>query len=225
MTLDWDWAFAASVLPALVSALGVTLVATVGGMVLALTLGLGLALAGGARRRAVSWPAAVLVAFVRNTPLLLQLYFLFYVAPEFGLTLTPLVTGILVLGLHYGTYTAAAYRAGIEAVPRGQWDAAAALGLGRARTVGRVILPQALPPILPVLGNYLVSMLKETPLLASITVLDVMHTARSIGAETFRYVEPLTLVGLLFLAISLCASRLIARLSARVPALAGQGLA
>jgi polar amino acid transport system permease protein len=150
---------------------------------------------------------ALAVEFLRSTPLLIQIYFLFYVMPQFGVTLSPLITGVLALGVHYSAYMSEVYRAGIDSVPSGQWDAATALNLGRLHAFRRVILPQALPPVVPALGNYVIAMFKDTPMLSTITVLEVLNVARTVGSETFRYVEPLTLVGLFFLAASLLAAR------------------
>jgi polar amino acid transport system permease protein len=110
------------------------------------------------------------------------------------------------------------YRAGIEAVPRGQWEAAAALSLSRSHTFFRIVLPQAIPPIVPSLGNYIVAMFKETPLLSTITVVELLYTAKDIGSETFRYLEPFTLVGVLFLALSLIAMAGIRFVERRLPA-------
>lgn len=210
--MTFDWRFAWEILPELLGALEVTLEATGLGMGLALVLGLAWAVARRSRRRLVAMPAAGLVEFVRSTPLLVQIYFLFYVAPSVGLAASPLVSGVFALGLHYSAYTAEVYRAGIEGVPKGQWEAAIALNLGRWHTWRAIILPQAIPPVIPALGNYLVAMFKDTPLLAAITVLELLQTAKLIGAETFRYLEPLTLVGVLFLVLSLLASRLVRRL-------------
>jgi len=210
--LTFDWRFAWEILPELLRALVVTLQATGLGMALALALGLVWAVLRRSRRRLVALPATGLVEFVRSTPLLVQIYFLFYVAPSLGLSASPLVSGVFALGLHYSAYTAEVYRAGIEGVPKGQWEAAIALNLGRWRTWRAIVLPQAIPPVIPALGNYLVAMFKDTPMLAAITVLELLQTAKLIGAETFRYLEPLTLVGAIFLAVSLLAVRLVRRL-------------
>lgn len=210
----WDSSYAWEVLPELLRALGVTLEATFLGFGLALVLGLVWAVMRRSRRRLVRTPVAWLVEFVRSTPLLVQLYFLFYVLPTVGLAASPLLTGILALGLHYSAYTAEVYRAGIDGVPRGQWEAALALNLGGGQTFRRIILPQAIPPIVPALGNRLVAIFKDTPLLAGITVLELLQRAKLLGAETFRYLEPLTLVGLIFLILSLISSRLIRRVEA-----------
>jgi polar amino acid transport system permease protein len=198
----WDWSYVAEILPILAGAAVVTIQATLLGFVLAAIVGLILAIL----RFAVpwlSWPIAALVEFIRSTPLLIQIFFLFFVLPEFGIVLDAFTAGVLALGLHYGAYCSEVYRAGLEAVPRGQWEAAIALNLNQTTTFRDIILPQALPPIVPALGNYLVALFKETPLLSAIAVLELMQTAKILGSETFRYNEPITLVGLFFLAMSL----------------------
>jgi polar amino acid transport system permease protein len=113
------------------------------------------------------------------------------------------------LGLHYSCFTAEVYRAGIEGVPAGQWDAARALDLSRYQTYRHVILPQAIPPILPALGNYLIAMFKDTPLLSAITVVEVLQQALNFGSEHFRYLEPLTVVGAMYLVLSLISGTLV----------------
>ena len=203
----FDLRFAAEILPELLGALVVTVEAALLGTLLALVLGLAWAVVRRSRRYWMARPVRWIVDFIRSTPLLIQLYFLYFGLPAFGVSASPLLTGILGLGLHYSTYCSEVYRAGIEGVPRGQWEAARALGFRRLDTWRRVVLPQAIPPIVPALGNYLISMFKDSPLLAAITVTELLQTAKIIGAEGFRYLEPLTLVGLLFLAVSLVASR------------------
>ncbi len=212
----FDWGFAWEVLPALLEASLVTVQATVLGMILALALGLVWAILRRSAIRAVSWLAASSVEFIRSTPLLVQIYFLFYVLPNFGFTFSPLVTGVVALGVHYSAYTAEVYRAGIDNVPKAQWEAAMALNLSRFDALKSIILPQAIPPMIPAMGNYLVSMFKETPILAAITVHELMQAAKLIGADTFRYLEPLTMVGVVFLAVSLVAARLVKQLELRL---------
>jgi len=218
MTFDWDWEFAMAVLPALARALYVTVEATAAGAGLALTLGLLLAVLRRSRIRSLSVSVAWAVEFVRSTPLLIQIYFLFYVVPRFGFTMTPLITGIIALGVHYSAYAAEVYRAGIDSVPREQWEAAAALNLPPGRTFLRIILPQAVRPVVPALGNYVVAMFKDTPLLSTITVAELLYTAKDIGAQTFRYLEPFTLVGVLFLVVSLAAAAAVRIVERRLPA-------
>lgn len=211
----FDWPFILKITPALLRAFLVTIEATLVGMALALVAGLVWAVLRRSRRRLLAGAVSWLVEFVRSTPLLVQIYFIFFVLPEFGLKFSPLTTGFFALGLHYSAYTAEVYRAGIEGVPKGQWEAAAALNMGRYRTWRSVILPQAIPPTIPALGNYLVAMFKDTPMLAAITVMELLQTAKLIGAETFRYLEPLTIAGVLFLLVSLLSSYFIRQLELR----------
>jgi polar amino acid transport system permease protein len=218
----FDWSFALEILPTLGSALVITIEATLLGMLVAVTLGLVLALLRRSRLRIVSLPTAFVIEFVRSTPLLVQMYVLFYVLPLTGVRMSPLATGITALGLHYATYCAEVYRAGIEAVPRGQWEAATALNMSRWRTAVGVVLPQAIPPVVPALGNYLVAMFKDTPLLSAITVVELLQQSKMIGSATFRYTEPLTLVGLLFLALSLVAAWGVRGLEARLQRYGGK---
>ncbi|CAB3821480.1 L-cystine transport system permease protein TcyB [Achromobacter animicus] len=222
MTPIFDWSFALEILPTLGSALVITIQATVLGMLVAVTLGLVLAMFRRSKLRIVSLPTAFFIEFVRSTPLLVQMYFLFYVLPLTGAQMSPLMTGIVALGLHYATYCAEVYRAGIEAVPRGQWEAATALNMSRWRTTVGVVLPQAIPPVVPALGNYLVAMFKDTPLLSAITVVELLQQSKMIGSATFRYTEPLTLVGLLFLALSLVAAWGVRGLEARLQRFGGK---
>lgn len=203
--MDWSWEFVFEILPTLVEGVKITILATLLGSIVATVLGLGFALLRRSRSKAVSRPTVVLVEFVRGTPLLVQLYFLFYILPDLGITLAPLVAGVIGLGLHYATYTAEVYRAGIENVPRGQWEAAKACNLSVRQTWQHIVLPQAVRPMIPALANYFVAMFKETPLLSAITVLELMNQARSVANFHYRYLEPMTLVGVFFLAISLVA--------------------
>ena len=200
--MDWDWGFVFQILPTLGSGVLVTIQATILGSAVAMVLGLVMAILRRSRNRAVSNTVAGLLEFVRGTPLLVQLYFLFYILPDLGLVLSPLVAGVLGLGLHYATYTAEVYRGGIDNVPSGQWEAAKAVNLSTRQTWINVILPQAVPPMIPALANYFVAMFKETPLLSAITVLELMNQARSVANFNYRYLEPMTLVGVFFLAIS-----------------------
>lgn len=199
----WNWEFAADALPEILRGLGTTLSAVCWGMLGALVLGLVWAIGRRSSSRGVAWPIAAMVEFVRSTPLLVQIFFLFYVLPNFGISLSPFVTGVFALALHYSCYTAEVYRAGIEAVPAGQWQAAVALNLSPWQTYRHVVLPQAIPPIVPALGNYLIAMFKDTPMLSAITVLEILQRAKIVGKETFRFLEPLTIVGAVYLALSL----------------------
>jgi polar amino acid transport system permease protein len=212
----WEWGFAWEILPDLLDGLVITLKATGAGIALALVLGLVLAMLRRSRNRLISWPTGGLIEFIRSTPLLVQLVYMFYVLPHFGITLDAFTTGALTLGLHYGTYTSEVYRAGIEHVQVGQWEASTALGLGPQLTWTRIVLPQAIPTVMPGLGNYLIAMFKEIPLLSSITIVEVLRVGQNICASEFRCVEPYTLVGVIFLVISIPSSILVRALEGRL---------
>lgn len=206
----WDTssplAFALSILPILGIGLIVTVEATVAGFLIAMGFGLVLALLRRSRIKAIAWPTGLVIEFIRDTPLLVQLFFLYYVLPIYGITLPAFLTGALALGLQYSAYTSEVYRGGLDAVPRGQWEASIALNLSRAKTYRDVVIPQAVPRIVPALGNYLVSMLKDTPVLSVVSVLDMLNLANLIGDRTFQYLVPLSLVGLIFLILTIVCS-------------------
>jgi polar amino acid transport system permease protein len=215
--MTWDWQFALDILPELLYAFfKYTLVATVLGTVLGAVLGLIFAIVRRAGVPVLAPLTHAFIEFIRSTPLLVQLFFLFYVLPLTGITLSPLTTGVIGLGVHYACYYSEVYRAGIDGVPKGQWEAATALSLPARYTWQRVILPQAIRNVLPALGNYAISMFKETPFLALITVPEMVQQAQSIGAIQFRYVEPITLAGLIFLAASYPTAVLLRRLEIRL---------
>ncbi len=207
----WNWAFAFEILPTLAGAAVVTIEATLLGFAIAATLGLLLA----SLRLSFAWarvPVTVFVELIRSTPLLIQIFFLYFVMPQFGIVLEAFTAGVIAIGVHYSTYCSEVYRSGFDNVPRGQWEAATALNLSPWTTFRDIVLPQAIPPILPALGNYLIALFKETPLLSAIAVLEMMQRAKMIGSETFRYTEPVTLVGIFFLVMSLFSAALVRQL-------------
>ncbi len=208
----WNWQYSFEILPRLISALKITISATFVAYFLAVILGLVWAIGRRSEVKFFNIICAAIVEFVRSTPLLAQLYFIFYVFPEFGFTLTPFVAGVIGLGLHYSTYLSEVYRSGIDAIPKGQWEAAIALNFNKKQTWFKIILPQAIPPIVPVMGNYLIGMFKDTPLLSAITLIELLQRAKIIGSQTFRYLEPFTMVGIIFLILSYISSLGVQRL-------------
>ena len=208
--MDWRWDFTFEVvLPRMWEAAGVTIWATVASFAFALVGGLVLMLLKTHRSPWVSRPATEFVEFIRATPLLVQIFFLFFLLPDFGITLPPLTTGILAIGIYNSALCAEVYRAGFQAVPKGQWEACIALNMSPWRTFKDVIIPQSLPPIVPALGNYLVAIFKETPLLSFVAVAEIMQISKLIGAEYYRFTEAVTIAGILFLVMSLVAAFLI----------------
>lgn len=212
----WDPDFATFVFPSLLRGLGVTVEITLIGSAIALVLGLIVAVLRNLRipvLRQVLW---FYVEFIRGTPVLVQAYFAFFVMPKLGVSIDPLQTGIIVMGVNYSAYMAEVYRAGIESVPKGQWEAVRALSLPGSRAWRRIIIPQAVPPIVPALGNYIIQMFKDSAILSAITVTEMMSRALSAGSSYYRYIEPLTIAGLLFLVVSYLSSILVRRLEKRL---------
>lgn len=207
----WSWEAAGEVLPALIEGMLILIRATLAGIVIAVILGLFLALGRRSTRRWISYPFAWFIEFIRSTPLLIQLFFIFYALPTVEIFGTRLVFGaeltlILGLGVHYGCYASEAYRAGIDSVAKGQWEAATSLNLSSFTKWRNVILPQAIPRTLPTLGNYFVAMFKDAPLGATISVPEMLFEARAFGSATFQFVEPMTLAGIFFLIVSIPAA-------------------
>jgi polar amino acid transport system permease protein len=214
---DFDWMFFWHLLPLMVQGILVTVKATVLGFTIAAVLGFILALGRRSSRRWISWPTTAFIEFIRSTPLLVQLFF--------GLAIARAVEGIpsagililtVVLGVHYATYCSEAYRAGINSVPDGQWEASIALNLKPSTTWLKVIIPQAVPNVLPALGNYLVAGFKDAPLGFIVGVSGVLFFADQVRADTFRPVEPYLMAGLGFLLVSIPAAWIVRRLEERV---------
>lgn len=203
--MGFDPGFALSNLPVILSAIGTTLAVALASCIGAAILGFLCELirrgggVGGATARFI-------IDFIRSTPVLAWLYFLYYVLPFYGIRLGAVSTGIIGLSLYYSGYLAEVFKAGIDAIPRGQSEAAKALSLSWLDTILHVVAPQMLRNIAPPLGNYFVSILKATPYLAVLAVPEMLGRAFDIASETYRYAEPLAVVGVIFLALALLVS-------------------
>lgn len=209
----WDWDLAMRALPNLLTGFfTVTLLVTIVSTAIAAVLGLVLAIL----RRTLPRPLAAIlqffVNFIRMTPIIVQLVFAFFAFT----TISPLMIGIIVFGVHYATYMAEVYRAGIESVPKGQWEATTALSMSARRTWLAVIMPQAVRATIPALGNYAISMFKETPFLLMIGVVEMVQAGLIFGGNNFKYTEAITLAGIIFLLASYPTSLLIGRLEKRL---------
>src|SRR5690625_2868684 len=169
----------------------------------------------------IQWIVVWTMEFIRSTPPLVQLFFIFYALPVVpvvvdALTFSPYVSAILCLGIHFSTYISEVYRSGIEGVDQGQWEASKSLNFTTGQKWTKIILPQAIPPTIPMLGNYLIIMFKEVPLASTIGVLGILQLANNYGAKTWDYVEPLTIVALLFLLLSYPSAVLINKLEKKM---------
>ncbi len=183
---------------------------------LSLVFALFVALAGLSRLAPLRWMVKVYIELVRGTPLLLQLIYIYYVLPEMGIRLNAFTAGTLGLTLNYSAYMSEVYRAGILAIAQGQHDAAAALGLSRGQAMRLVILPQAIRIILPTLGNYFISLFKDTALCSVVSLQEVVFTAQIIAARNFQYFTLYTIVAVMYLGVSFPAARLVGWLERRM---------
>jgi polar amino acid transport system substrate-binding protein len=151
----------------------------------------------------VRWFATAYIELMRGTPLLIQLLFIFYGLPSVGIRFSPFVAGVLGLGLNYAASEAENYRAGLLAVPAGQWDAAQALGLTQSQSLRLVIIPQAIRFVLPPLTNDFISLLKDSSLVSALTMVELTGAYHRIATETFDYFGAGLLVAFIYLLLGL----------------------
>jgi His/Glu/Gln/Arg/opine family amino acid ABC transporter permease subunit len=186
---------------ALLAGLALTVALTLIVITLALVLAIPVALIRMSGNVALRALGSVYVEVIRGTPLLLQLAYIYYVLPSIGINLNPIVAAIVGLTLNYTAYMSEVYRGGILAVPRNQWEAAATIGMTRARAFRRIILPQALKIVTPTLGNYFISLFKDTALASVVTVQELTFTGQIISARSYQYFTIYTATGILYLAV------------------------
>ncbi|MGH8194480.1 MAG: ectoine/hydroxyectoine ABC transporter permease subunit EhuC [Woeseiaceae bacterium] len=195
-------AFLQTHLPPLIEGLRVTLQLTVGGAVCALLLSIAAGLGRRSRRRWLRWPANVYVEIFRGTSAMVQLFWFYFALPFFGVSLPALATGVLVLGLNSGAYGAEVVRSAIANVPRGQLEAGRALNLDERGILFRVILPQALPMMLPPAGNLLIELLKNTALVSLITLSELTFAAQVQRGATLDTVPLFVLTLLIYFLVA-----------------------
>ena len=202
--------------PMLLKGAGITICICVTSMSLAITFGLVLTLARLYSGRTVSTLATSYIEIYRGTPLLIQLYILYYGLPNIGISLTPLMAAFMGLGMNYAAYEAELYRAGINAVPRGQMEAALSLGMTQAMAIRRIILPQAFRIALPGVTNDFIALFKDSSLVSIIAMVELTKTYTILAASTLRFFELGVIVAILYFAMSYPLSLLARRLEARL---------
>jgi polar amino acid transport system permease protein len=207
MTFPWKWEFAWSIVPTLLDGLAYTIVASLLGSAIAVVVGLCWTILRLARIPLLSPVAVFVINFLRGTPTLIQLYFVFYVLPHYGLTLSIMATGVLTLGISFSGYTAEVFRASIEAIRPGQWEACLAMGLPIPHVWTRIVLPQAMRTAVPMLGGYVILMFKETAILSTIGLSELLGKGMEIGFLNFRFTEPLTIAAALYFTVSYVSAR------------------
>jgi His/Glu/Gln/Arg/opine family amino acid ABC transporter permease subunit len=176
---------------------------------LSLVCALFVALAGMSRLAPVRWLVKAYIEVIRGTPLLLQLIYVYYVLPEIGIRLDAFTAGVLALTLNYSAYISEVYRGGIQAISRGQHDAAAALGMTRGLAMRRIILPQAFRIVIPTLGNYFIGLFKDTALCSAVSIQELVFTAQVHAALNFQYFTLYTVVAAMYFLVSFPAARLV----------------
>jgi len=216
MNAEWRWDFAYEILPKMLWATLNTIMAAGIGYAIAVVVGLIFLIGQRTPYKVINILVREIVEFIRSTPLLIQLFFLYFVGPQFGIILSAWVTAMITIGLHFGTYLSEVYRGALEGVPKSQWEACRALNFTTLYTYRRIVLPQAFPIAIPGMGNYLVGIFKDTPLLSTIGVAELFHAATSVGGEHYRYLEPYTMVGIIFLILSIPAAMGIRKLERSV---------
>jgi polar amino acid transport system permease protein len=189
-------------LPILLQGVWLTIVVTAGSLVLSTLLGMVWALMRVSRLRVLQQLSAGIVNAIRGIPILVQLFYIYFVMPQLGLTLTALQAAIIGLGIAYSAYQAENFRAGIEAIDKGQIEASESLGMGWALMMRRVVLPQAVKIILPPYGNIMIMMLKDSSQASTITVAELTMEGQLIASSTFKYTSILTMVAVLYLVMS-----------------------
>ena len=185
-------------------------------MALSLVLGLVVALARMTRIRALQAISTLYVEVIRGTPALLQLTYIYYVLPALGIRFPAFTAGVIGLTLNYAAYLSEVYRAGIQAVGKGQLEAAQALGMSRSLMMRLVILPQAFRIILPPLGNFFISLFKDTALVSTITVRELLYEGQLLSISTFQFFSILTIVGAIYLALCYPSSLAVRQLERRL---------
>jgi polar amino acid transport system permease protein len=189
-------------MPILLTGVKLTIIVTLGSLLLSTVLGLVWALMRVSGIRVLSAAAIVIVNVIRGIPIIVQLFYIYFVLPDFGITLTALQAAIIGLGIAYSAYQSENFRAGIEAIERGQVEAAHSLGMGWVLTMRQVVLPQAIRIVLPPYGNIMIMMLKDSSQASTITVAELALQGKLIASSTFQNTTVFTLVATLYLVMS-----------------------
>jgi len=216
MDAEWKWDFVFQILPKMLLATLNTIMAAGIGYAIAVVVGMLFLVGQRTPYKIINIMVREIVEFIRSTPLLIQLFFVYFVGPQFGIVLSAWVSAMITIGLHFGTYLSEVYRGALEGVPKSQMEACRALNFSTIYTYKRIIFPQAFPIAIPGMGNYLVGIFKDTPLLSTIGVAELFHAATAVGGYHYRYLEPYTMVGVIFLILSIPAAMGIRKLERSV---------
>jgi polar amino acid transport system permease protein len=178
-----------------------TVILTILIMAIAMVLALPLALARMSRQRAFRYPATLIVQVLRGTPMLLQLFYLYYVLPFAGIKLNPWLAGIAGMSVNGAAYLSEIYRGGIQAIDHGQTEAALSIGMSRYQVMRIVVLPQAFKITIPPISNQFIGLFKDTSLLSILTIQELMYTGQIMAATSFRFITIFSIIMLMYLAV------------------------
>ncbi|WP_017473822.1 ectoine/hydroxyectoine ABC transporter permease subunit EhuD [Amphibacillus jilinensis] len=215
----WSWERFSEAFPYVLEGLTTTVAVTISTFIFAMIFGFVWLFLRRIPLRPVNWTVTWIMEFIRSTPPIIQLFFMYLawpVVPYVGVTLSPFACAVIGLGVHFSTYIGEIYRSGIESVGKGQWEASTALNLSLLDKWRHIILPQAIPPTIPMLGNYFIILFKEVPITATISVQGILYMANTFGSQNWAYIEALTIVGLILLVLSYPSAVLIRKLEVKM---------
>jgi ectoine/hydroxyectoine ABC transporter permease protein EhuD len=207
--MQFSWQDVHDFMPFLLKGTWVTITITCVSMAISLIGGLVIGLARISRRKIVRLPATAFVDIIRGTPLLLQIFYIYYVLPLYGIRLEAFQSGVIGLSMNYSAYLAEVYRAGIQAIPHGQREAAQSLGMSQALVMRRVVLPQAVRIVIPPIGNYFIALFKDSALVSVIAISELLRSGELLASTTYKHFEIFTMVAAIYMAISYPASWLV----------------
>jgi len=214
--------------PSLWKGLGLVIQVTLIAFLVGIILGLFIAIGRISKYKVLKTILVVIIEFIRGTPLLVQIVYMYYVMPllveillqlvgsNYRFELSPIVAGILALGINYSCYLSEVIRGAIESIDSGQMEAGLALGFGKTEALFRIVLPQAIRNVIPVFGNYLIMMIKDTSLLAYISVFELLLRTQTYASQTFLTIESYTILAGAYLIISLPMSQVVKYIEKKV---------
>ncbi len=211
-----EWEFIVTSGPYILGGVWITILVSVLSIILATVLAIMGALGRLSSNPVIYAVATLYVSLVRGTPLLVQIFFAYYALPQAGIVLPPIPTGIIALGFNYGAYMTEIFRAGIQAVPRGQREAAGALGMRESLTFRRIVLPQAIRIVIPAIGNEFIAMIKDSSLVSIITVQELLWRAQNVGRAEFQTIPALIIAALAYWVLTIIFSLFQDRLERRL---------
>jgi polar amino acid transport system permease protein len=215
-TGNWSLEFTSEWGPYILGGVGYTIFVCVASILLAILLAIFGALGRLSLNPVINGIASLYVSLVRGTPLLVQVYFVFFALPSIGIVLDPIPAGVFALGFNYGAYLTEIFRAGIQAVPSGQREAAQALGMRDSSVMRRIVLPQAFRIVIPPIGNEFIAMIKDSSLVSVVSLQEILWRARKVGTSNHEPIQAFIIAAAIYWILSIVFSYLQERLERRM---------